>query len=122
MPVYLVSLLAGIVVPLFPLLLEYGVTKDIKLETLAVTAIVYSPAIGLVSRNQAVAISGLVVAMLCVAPYFFSYPTVAALFPEAPFLIYGRVMAIEAIYFFSICYAWERYGRHYVNNEPFLEF
>jgi|ERR1700730_16656897 hypothetical protein len=122
MQVYLVSLLAGILFPLLPLIVEYGFTSDVKLETLTVTAIVYGPAIGLVSRHQAVAILGLFVSPVCAAIYAFSDSRVRALFPDAPFLTYGPVITGEIIYFFSFFYAWERYGRHYVNNEPFLEF
>ncbi len=66
---YIVSLVAGILFPLLPLVLEFGFTNDIKPETLTVTAVVYAAAIGLASRNPAIVVSSLFCSAMCVGIY-----------------------------------------------------
>jgi hypothetical protein len=38
------------------------------------------------------------------------------------FIKYGAVISGGIIFFYAMNYIIERFGRHYVENEPFLEF
>jgi hypothetical protein len=122
MQAFVVSIFAGILFPLLPLLVEYGVTTHVKLESLTVTAVVYAPAIGLVSRHQAIAISSFFFSIVCAAVYIVGVDQIRDIVPDAPFVTHGPIITIGTLYIFSVCYALERLGRHYVDNEPFLEF
>jgi hypothetical protein len=122
MQVFIVSIFAGICFPILPIVLEFGITTGLKLETLAVTAVVYAAAVGLVSRYQAIAIAGLFFSTLTAVIYALDMADFAKSHPGAYFIRYGDIISMGTIYFFALCYAYERFGRHVIENEPFLEF
>jgi hypothetical protein len=121
MQAFLVSIVAGILFPVVPILAELGLGEHLKPETLSVTAVVYTAAIGLVSRNQAILVSSLFCSLMCALIYAVDGLGVRDSRPTIFFVIYGPIITSGAIYFYSVCYAVERFGRHVVENEPFLE-
>src|ERR1700759_3721316 len=119
MQALIVSLFAGVAFPLFPILAEYGITGQVKPDTWSLTGIVYAVAIGLVSRNQAITISGFFFSGLCVLIYVAQ--TVAEMSRlDMPIVAYGTQISTSVLYGYTLCYVVERYGRHYIENEPFL--
>ncbi|WP_298873620.1 hypothetical protein [uncultured Bradyrhizobium sp.] len=122
MQAFFVSICAGVFFPLVPFFLEFILDDRLKPETIAVTAVVYVTAIGLVSRHQAILISGFLVTVICAVIYA---GVEAGLLktPEdhANLTKYGVQITVGAIVIYSICYAVERFGRHCVDGEPFLE-
>jgi hypothetical protein len=123
---FIVSIVAGILFPVLPLLAELLLTDHVKPETLTITAVVYVAAIGLVSRHQAVAISSLLASTLCAVIYGGYESGLGKDGPEAlshiNFVVYAPILTVGSIAIYSLCYAIERFGRHYIQNEPFLEF
>jgi hypothetical protein len=122
MQAFIVSLVAGVFFPVLPMISELLLTNDIKPESVAITAVVYAAAIGLVSRHQAVAISSLFCATICAVIYGAYESGLRQSHPELYFVTYGPTITYATIYFYSACYAVERFGRHYIENESFLEF
>jgi hypothetical protein len=118
---YIVSICAGIFWPLIPILAEYGIVGDSKRTTVIITAVVYSAAIGLVSRNQAVVFSGLALSTFCAIVYGAEEMGMSAVHPYSLFSRCGLFIAQMAIYTFSFCYLVERFARHVVEGEPFVE-
>jgi hypothetical protein len=118
---FIVSLVAGCFFPLVPLLAEAGLTSSIQPETWALNAIVYLAAVAIVSRNQAITMAGLFFSLVCALIYtavLYHDPAHA----NMPFVKYGSVICEVLIAVFLICYVIERFARHYVEREPFLEF
>jgi hypothetical protein len=122
MGAFLVSFIAGVVWPLLPILAEYGLTNGVQPANLAITAVVYAAAIGLVSRNQAVVFSALVCATVCAMVYGAYEMDIQHVRPESFFNLYGSVIARGTIYFYAMCYLVERFARHVLDRKPFVEF
>jgi hypothetical protein len=121
MQAFLVSLIAGVAFPLLPILAEYGVTHHVQLEAIALVAIVYAAAVGMSSRHQFVTMSGLFCATICAIIYGAVKLTDSA-HADVPFLRYGAFISGAILFFYAACWAVERFGRHYVEQTPFLEF
>jgi hypothetical protein len=78
-------------------------------------------AVAIVSRNQAITFAGLFFSIVCAliyAAHVYHEPAHA----EMPFVKYGSVISEALTAVFAICYAIERFARHYIEREPFLEF
>jgi hypothetical protein len=119
---FVVSLVIGIVFPVgLPIGAEFGLTNHVLDETWALTGMVYAVAVGMVSRNQAVAIPSFVGSVLCALIYS-AEKIVAPGHDGVPLIQYGSHISIAVIYLFSLCYLLERAGRHLIDGEPFLEF
>lgn len=117
---FIVSLLAGVCVPLLPLAAEAGLTNQVQPENWALTAIVYVAAVGLCSRNQAIMVAGLVLSSFC----GFLYAGILLRGQSQPpvfFAAYGPVLSQCLIGSFVVAFIIERYGRHCVDGELFLE-
>lgn len=121
MGAFIVSLFAGIFWPLIPIMAEYGLTDHIKSANLTITAVVYAAAIGLVSRNQAVVFTSLAFSTICAVIYGADEMGIHEIRPQTFFALYGSVITIGTIALYSLCYFVERFGRHVVNHEPFVE-
>jgi hypothetical protein len=120
MQAFIVSIVAGCLFPLLPIIAEAGLTNDVKSETWALTGVVYLAAVALVSRNQAVAILGLFLCTLCAVIYGANQLKDAA-HANVVFVRYGAAISACLLVFFLIGYVIERYSRHCTENEPFLE-
>jgi len=121
MQAFLVSLIGGCLFPILPVLVEFGLTNAVRLETLAVTSTVYAAAVGMASRNQAIAFSSFFFSLICIVIYSAeTYKTPAQ--EGMPFIKYGALISggIMLIYFAS--YVIERFSRHYIESEPYVEF
>jgi hypothetical protein len=120
MQAFIVSIVAGCLFPLFPVIAEFGLQQDVSLATWAVTSIVYTAAVGLSSRNQAVAIPGLFCSALSVLIY--SASTLAdGHHAAALFIHFGKPICYGLISIFLIAYVVERFIRHCVEAQSFLE-
>jgi hypothetical protein len=119
---FIVSIFAGILFPILPMVAELLVTNHIKPETLTITAVVYVAAVGLISRYQAITFSSLFFSTMCAIIYGGYESELSHSNPNLNFVTYGPTITFGTIFFYSICYAVERFGRHYIENEPFLEF
>jgi hypothetical protein len=129
MQAFIVSVIAGCLFPILPIVAEWGVTSSVKSDTLSVTGLVYAVAVGMVSRNQAVAISSFFFATICAAIYGAEKAVIhgaekymANVQEGMPFIEYGAVISSGIILLFALMYSVERFARHYIDNEPFLEF
>ena len=100
---------------------EYGLTNDVLPETWSLTGIVYTTAVGLASRNQAIAISSFFFSTTCAVIYAAQKLQDAA-HADTPFIRMGSQISIGTLYFFAMCYLVERFGRHWIDDESFLEF
>jgi hypothetical protein len=70
MQAFIVSLIAGLLFPLvLPFGTELGAINEIHVDTWAITGTVYAAAMGLVSRNQAIAFAGLFFTAACAVIY-----------------------------------------------------
>ena len=121
MQAFIVSIVAGIIFPGLPILAEYGITDAIRPDTWSLTGIVYAAAVGLVSRHQAIAISSFVFSAVCALIYAAEILD-AGRHPQALFIQHGTEISVGVLYFFAVAYFVERFGRHFYENEPFLEF
>jgi hypothetical protein len=65
MQAFIVSIVAGCLFPGLPIIAELGLRNAVQLETLALTGIVYTAAVGFSSRYQAVAISSFFFSTIC---------------------------------------------------------
>ena len=121
MGAFIVSLFAGIFWPFFPIMTEYGLTNHVKSANLTITAVVYAAAVGLMSRNQAVAFSSFGFAALCAVIYGADEMGIQGTRPDTFFALYDSTITFATIYFYSACYFLERFSRHVIDNEPFVE-
>jgi hypothetical protein len=69
MQAFIVSIVAGCLFPGLPIIAELGLRNAVQLETLALTGIVYTAAVGFSSRYQAVAISSFFFSTICAIIY-----------------------------------------------------
>jgi hypothetical protein len=122
MQAFIVSLIAGLLFPLvLPLGTELGAINEIHVDTWAITGTVYAAAMGLVSRNQAIAFAGLFFTAACAVIYGVA-KSVGEGHGDIYFLRFGSIISGTVIFTFSVCYIIERYGRHVTDAEPFVEF
>jgi hypothetical protein len=121
MQAFVVSIIAGWFFPMLPIVAEYGLTRDIQAETVALTGIVYAAAVGMASRSQAIAFLSLFCSTMCAVIYG-AVKYGGSTHDTMPFIQYGTLISTATIYFFAASYLVERVGRHIINREPFLEF
>jgi hypothetical protein len=122
MQAFIVSVIAGFLFPLvLPLGAELGAINEIHVDTWAITGAVYAAAVGLVSRNQAIAFMALFFTAACAVIYGVA-KSVGEGHRDVYFLTYGSMISEVVIFTFSLCYILERFGRHIIDAEPFLEF
>jgi hypothetical protein len=121
MQAFFVSLFAGVGFPLLPVWAEYGLSHVVHSETYALTGIVYVAAVGMASRQQAVGISSLFCATICAIIYG-AVKLGGNAHVDVPFIKYASIISGAFLFFYAGCWSIERFGRHYVDREPFLEF
>lgn len=119
MQAFIVSLIAGSGFPLLPLIAEWGVTGSVRLETWAITAVVYIAAVGLISRHQAIMISALFLA--AVIAIIYGAQLVIPSGKSAPMISHIPAISGALIALFMLFYSMERFVRHFIENQPFLE-
>jgi len=112
MEAFIVSFVAGFGFPLLPIFLESLITDGIAPTHMALTAVVYSAAVGLDSRSSAVTFVCLFLATACSAIYGVDLVEKSS---YTEYLISAWVIGLSAL-----VYSVERFGRHYYDNEPFL--
>jgi hypothetical protein len=117
---FIVSLVGGWAFPLLPLIAEFGVSGRVQPEAWAVTGVVYAAAVGLSSRNQAITISALFCSALCAVVYGAGKLAHAGT-EYAPFIRYGSFISAIIVLTYMLAYAFERFARHVVEAQPFLE-
>lgn len=111
---FLISLVLHLGLPLLPLLLEKWFSGGVEAKSAALTAALYSMAIGLSSRN--VALFGFGVALSIVFSAAFGYLALD------PGLMHAKDFSYGAIGSVFVLHAAERYRRHVVRRDPFFEF
>jgi hypothetical protein len=121
MQAFFVSVIAGCLFPLLPIGAEFGLKSEVEPATLAVTGVVYAAAVGMGSRSQFIAFSGFFWATICAIIYGAeTYGRDSH--PAMPFVLYGPALCGWVLAIFATAYAIERFGRHWADSEPFLEF
>ena len=124
MQAFIVSLVAGLLFPLIPIIAEYGTTvpqtgvEMVRLEVWAVTSVVFIAAIGMMSRHQAVLVTAFFFSALDAIIYGTS--RVPAL-KEAAFVKNGPTICAVMFGVYGFAYVVERLGRHVIEGQPFLE-
>ena len=121
MQAFIVSIIAGCFFPILPVLAEFGLTNSVQSETLALTGIVYAAAVGMASRNSAIAIASFFFSTVCAVIYG-AEKYGSSDHESMIFIKYGSMISSCIIYMFGASYFVERFGRHCVDDEPFLEF
>jgi hypothetical protein len=111
---FLISLTLHLGLPLLPLGLERWFSGHVEVKSVALTAALYSMAIGLSSRS--VGLFGLGV-LMCVA-----FSAAFGFLSKQPELASADIFSYIAIFFIFTCHAIERYNRHVVDEAPFFEF
>jgi hypothetical protein len=118
---FLVSVIAGVFFPLLPLAAEFGLNNHIRHDTMALTGLVYAAAVGMGSRSQLVAFTSYMFATVCAIIY--GAETYAGdTKKEMIVILYGPVISSWIIVTFGTVYTLERFVRHVIEDEPFLEF
>jgi hypothetical protein len=120
MQAFVVSILAGCLLPMSPIVLEYGLTNAVRDDTWSLVGIVYAALIGAAARNKSIVISSFICSWLCAALYG------AAKYGEThsvdlSFIEYRLIIAQAVLYLFAVGYALERFGRHVIEKQPYLE-
>jgi hypothetical protein len=120
MQAFIVSILAGCLVPVLPIMAEYGLTNTVRDDTWSLIGIVYAAVVGTGSRSKAIVISSFICSTACAGIY------VAAKYSEAndadqPFIEYRLVITQAVLYFFGVGYVFERFARHVIEKQPYLE-
>lgn len=112
---FLFSMFAQLMLPLAPLAIELWLTGNIGEQTYAISAAMYSIAIGVSTKNLGLLGLSIVVAVLF-----------SALFG---FLVSGNTAhyaikdpAIFTILFFMVIHSFERFKRHVQQGELFIDF
>lgn len=112
---FIFSLFAQLLLPLAPLAIEYWLNGKIGEQTCAISAAMYSIAIGVSTKNL-----GLLGISIVVAVIFSSLFGYLVSGNTAHFAIKGP--AIFTILFFMIIHAFERFKRHVQQGELFIDF
>lgn len=111
---FLASLVLHLGLPLLPLLLEKWFSGGVEAKSAALTAALYSMAIGLSSRY--VAVFGLGIA-LCIG-----FSAAFGFLARDPELMNAKIASYGAIGLVFVLHAGERFRRHVVRHQPFFEF
>ena len=111
---FFISLVLHLGLPLLPLLLERWFSGRIESKSAALTAALYSMAIGLSSRS--VALFGIGICMCVAFSAAFGYLS------RDPKLIAADTSSYIAIGAIFLVHAIERYNRHVIDQRPFFEF
>lgn len=111
---FLISLVLHLGLPLFPLALENWFSGAVEAKSAALTAALYSMAIGLSSRN--VTQFGLGIAL------GFMFSAAFGFLARDPGLPYAKIYSYSAIGFVFGLHAFERFKRHVIKRKPFFEF
>jgi hypothetical protein len=123
MQAFLVSLLAGVFLPLMPIYFEL-VIRDVRVDTWTGAAITYTAALGLASRNQSVMVGAWVVAVILAFVYggeLVKEPAAAeGGIGRIPWL-FSSIPAQLAMLIFAAAYVMERFARHVLEARPFLD-
>jgi len=120
MQAFIVSIVAGCLLPMLPIMVEYGLADTVQGNTWSLTGVVYAAAVGIASRNQAIVISGFFCSTICLIIYGAEkYGEVHQ--ADLGFIQYGPVITQAVLYCFIAGYAIERFGRHCVEKRPYLE-
>lgn len=113
---FITCILMHMLLPLLPLLIEVWKTKGSPTEaTLAISASMYSIAIGMSSRNKAIF-------ALCVFVSILFSIVFGMLSGEVADLPFVQLSSIITMLFVFITHACERYNRHVVECVPFWDF
>jgi hypothetical protein len=120
MQAFIVSILAGCLLPMSPIMAEYGLTNAVRDDTWSLVGIVYAALVGVAVRNKFMVVSSCVCSAVCAVFYG------AAKYGEAnqidlSFIEYRLVIAQAVLYFLGLGYAFERFGRHVIEKQPYLE-
>ena len=113
---FLFSVLAQLIMPLMPMLIEWGLTGAVEQKTLALTAAMYGASIAVVTQNLALLGASILVAVMFSAVFGF----LAAGTGQAHFSV--SVSSIIVIASFMTLHGMERYKRHIRDGELFLVF
>ena len=110
----LISVVLHLGIPLFPLILEKWFSGAIEARSAALTAALYSMAMGLSSRFVALFGFGIAASFLLSAIFGF--------LSRDPELIHAKIFSYGAIGIVFALHAGERYARHVIVGDPFFEF
>lgn len=111
---FLISVVLHLGIPLFPRMLEKWFSGAIEARSAALTAALYSMAMGLSSRS--VALFGFGIAGS------FVFSAVFGFLSRDPDLIYAKIFSYGAIGIVFALHGGERFARHVVAGDPFCEF
>ncbi len=120
MQAFIVSIVAGCLLPMLPIMAEYGLTDTVPGEMWSVTGAVYTAAVGIASRNQIVVTSSFFCSTICAVIYGVE-KYVETNHTDMPYVEYGPIITQTVLYCFVWGYAIERFGRHCVEKRPYLE-
>jgi hypothetical protein len=120
MQAFIVSILAGCLVPVLPIIAEYGLTNAVRYDTWSLIGIVYAAGVGTASRNKAIVISSFFSAIVCLV-FYGADKYSEANHVDLPFVENRLVIAQAVLYFLGVGYVFERFGRHVVEKQPYLE-
>ena len=112
---FLFAMFAQLMLPLAPLAIEFWLTGAIGEQTFAISAAMYSIAIGVSTKNLGLLGLSIVVAVLFSALFGFLVSGNAAHYTI-------RWPALFTILFFMVIHAFERFKRHVGQGELFIEF
>ncbi len=120
MQAFFVSIAAGCLLPMLPIMAERGLTSTVQAGTWSLTGTLYAAAVGIASRNQAIVVAGFFCSTMCLVIYG-AEKYGEANHTDLPFSEYGPVITHAVLYCFIAGYAIERFGRHCVEKRPYLE-
>jgi hypothetical protein len=112
---FLLSLLFHMILPLFPIVLEYWQNEMIKTETLTLLAALYSISIGISSRSRI--IFGLSIVISIVFSVAFGISSGGKVI-----LVNSDIYAATSIFCIFIMHSGERWNIHVVAKEPYWNF
>jgi hypothetical protein len=123
---YFICLAFHMILPLFPLGIEYFCTSTISEKTLDLTAAIYGVSIGGSSRSKLLFGSGVFVSIIFAIAFGIaigqsSQSSQAVTNPMLP-LPFTGILAGICIFLIFVVHAAERYNRHIVDRTPFWEF
>lgn len=111
---FFISLVLHLGLPLLPLVLERWFSGHIESKSAALTAALYSMAIGLSSRNVALFGTSICICVTFSAAFgFLSKDPELVAADTLSYIVIGLVFVVHAI---------ERYNRHVIDQQPFFEF
>lgn len=109
------SIIAQLILPLMPLVIEFWLTGKIDDKTYSIAAAMYSISIGVATKNLALLGASIAVTVLFSAVFGF-------LATGNPTHFSTTIPAIVTIISFMAIHTSERYKRHILESEPFVAF